>query len=36
MGKRSTVTTDGHHRAAAAVARGDKRITVRVLRPGDQ
>lgn len=27
---------DGHHRTAAAVARGDKRITVRVLRPGDR
>ncbi len=27
---------DGHHRAAAAVARGDRWITVRVLRPGDR
>lgn len=27
---------DGHHRAAAAVARGDRYITVRVKRPGDR
>lgn len=25
---------DGHHRAAAAIARGDKRVTARVLRAG--